>query len=959
VSGSRAERFVRRAYGRRQDWVFVLGLLSTVVLCRFAAGSEPINPIAAPVRIEPVARWDFRGSGGAATADPTADSPTPGHPPRESPPGKPAVRNPRPAQTLGWQAAHACRLKRLPDALEVTCTGDDPYFIRPVDLPGGPMVLRMRAAGRGLAGPGTIYWSTRESPQMGEDKVARLPARHDGQWHVVETRFRAPGTLNALRIDPAAGVEGASGRLLIEWIELEREVPCPVQIEYVETVRVADDKDGNAAARFHLHNIAEQPITLSIAQGPITLAPDERRAVDVLAPGRRALETVRLAAEVPGFGPLERTVFVFHPEVAERWVERTGEGFKLLAAPDGSLVRIERQRRLLAVLGPLVQVDQQPVRLRLDESAQGADRFVFRGTDGQADRRVELRIKGRTVEVTIDWGGPCEGPVVRCFGPLEQGLLAGVEYLGRGERSSSKLDIETPEHLRFAPDPSQVTMPLMAFVTQRGSVAVHWDVMALQPVFATPNFFDGSDDHRMSLRREGKGGVVRASILISDQPLDEAILWAVDRSSGLPRVPDPPRDPEAQRRLCLAALSGPLRTEEGWGHCVEQRWQRRPFADMASSWWRLSGRVPELIEPRADHPPGRPTGARRPAGVGGNHQPIAAAATKQRLVPGGAHIPNPAIYFVTGGAEEWLAWRRRAIEGIIARQEPDGSFRYNGPMREGHFENTASGHCGRPAAELLEFAWQTGDQRSLEAGLRALEFIKRFRTPRGAQVWEIPLHTPDILASAWCVWAYVRGYELTGRGDYLAEARRWAVRGVPFVYLWGRYPVMVYATIPVLGATNRRAPNWIGLPVQWCGLNYAYALTKLAPYDRALDWQRLARGILVAGQQMQYPDGPLAGLLPDSFVLKTQQRRPWNINPCALVSVELALEGKPDGLAVATGAGHRIAAPFPVKIEGDQAVITAPRGASYQVLIDGKRIVELRSSGRDTVALGSGAVSSK
>ena len=106
----------------------------------------------------------------------------------------------------------------------------------------------------------------------------------------------------------------------------------------------------------------------------------------------------------------------------------------------------------------------------------------------------------------------------------------------------------------------------------------------------------------------------------------------------------------------------------------------------------------------------------------------------------------------------------------------------------------------------------------LAAAVKTLDYAKRFRTPRGAQVWEIPLHTPDMLASAYLVWAYVRGYELTGNEEYLREARKWALTGIPFVYLWSDYPVMLYATPPVYGATNWQAPFWIGLPVQWVGL---------------------------------------------------------------------------------------------------------------------------------------------
>jgi hypothetical protein len=254
---------------------------------------------------------------------------------------------------------------------------------------------------------------------------------------------------------------------------------------------------------------------------------------------------------------------------------------------------------------------------------------------------------------------------------------------------------------------------------------------------------------------------------------------------------------------------------------------------------------------------------------------------------------------------------------------------------------------------MLEYARITGDQRAIDAAVKTLDYMKRFRTPRGAQVWEIPLHTPDVLASAYLVWAYVRGYELTGNPSYLAEARRWALSGVPFVYLWERYPVMLYATPPVLGATNWQAPVWIGLPVQWCGLVYAYSLTMLAPHDKTLDWNHLARGILVAGEQMQFPleDAEYAGLLPDSFALANQERRPWRINPCALVSLRLVLDGKLDFLSVAADGQHRVASPFPVRLEGGEARIQAKRDVRYQILVDGRQIIDVTSNGTDVVPL--------
>ena len=201
------------------------------------------------------------------------------------------------------------------------------------------------------------------------------------------------------------------------------------------------------------------------------------------------------------------------------------------------------------------------------------------------------------------------------------------------------------------------------------------------------------------------------------------------------------------------------------------------------------------------------------------------------------------------------------------------------------------------------------------------------------------------------MWAYTRGYQLTGNAEHLREARRWALSGIPFTYLWGRYPIMAYATPPVYGATAWIAPNWMGLPVQWVGGVYAYGLALLAPHDKTLDWNHLARGILISAQQQQYPDGPYAGLLPDSFNLAAQRRQPADINPCALVSLQRLLDGQPEFLSVAVEGNRRVAAPFPVTIAEGKARIQAQKGVRYQVLIDGQTIVDVQSQGTDELEL--------
>lgn len=137
------------------------------------------------------------------------------------------------------------------------------------------------------------------------------------------------------------------------------------------------------------------------------------------------------------------------------------------------------------------------------------------------------------------------------------------------------------------------------------------------------------------------------------------------------------------------------------------------------------------------------------------------------LKPGGAHLRNDSAYFLTGRVRDWREMRSAEARAIQSQQDADGGFRYSGPFSGGHFEDTASGYEAERAVKLLDWAAYSGHSQSREAGVRSLERMRRFRTPRGAQTWEMPLHTPDLLASAWLVRAYLRGYELTGRREYL------------------------------------------------------------------------------------------------------------------------------------------------------------------------------------------------
>lgn len=848
----------------------VVLLAATALLTRAVTGEPVVNPYPrAIVNDKVVARWTFTDGVGRV------------------------------------EALNQCRITAEGGALVIESTGEDPYLLLPPMYVTGKIAvtLRMRSTS---GGAGRVYWSTSSERGFAEERAAGFAMRHDDQWHDYTVSLPNEVRYRQLRLDPGQG----PGVIRIEWIEVRRQVHHPLEI-----AAVSAQKD-RLAVTLRNHDAAARPVRVN---GQATEAPANGQADVVLpVPVDRPFAATAIEVASDGLPAITRHVVLHHPDAEGRWVTLRDGDLTVQVSESGDGARVMRGDRLAAVIAPLAgRPDGEPIALRIAAQSPRHVELVGEGVE-----RLTIALRDGLIEWRLVAGesqGVVEGPVVRAVGSLEQGLLAGVEYLGKGERSSSTLDIRTPEHLRFAPDPMHLTMPLAAAVTDAGSAALLWSDPQLQPTFASPNFVDGAADHRMSLRGRRIDAVIRiGDSWAKGERLESAIAWAV-KHRGLPPLPDRPRDDAAQRALSLAALNGPLCNENGWGHCAEPRWARHFYSDHASTVWRLTGEVPTLPD----------------------------------IVPGGAHIDNHAIFFVTGRAPKWLDWQNSRATHVRSAQRSDGSFRYDGPFREGHFENTASGIVGHNAVILLEHVRFTGDEQSKAAGLAAVAYARRFRTPRGAQTWEVPLHTPDILASAHLTRANVLAFELTGQGAYLDEARRWAVTGVPFVYQWGATgkPIMRYATTPVLGATNWVAPNWIGLPVQWCGLVYAESLLLLAKHDRALDWRMIAEGITIAGEQMQYPDGPHIGCLPDGFNLSNQQRLPADINPCALASLRMRLNGQLDGLSVAATPARRVVAPFPVTVHGDKARIEASAGVRYQIVVDGRNVLDVTSRGVDEIDL--------
>lgn len=760
-----------------------------------------------------------------------------------------------------WPVMNQCAATVTQGVLRITATGNDPYLRISVPRIKGPLVVRWRMRTTAQC-PSEFFWATTDRPNLSTEQSQRVVTANDGQWHEYVVTLPPTGVVTVLRFDPST----STGTVEVADARVTQSVLHPLQFERADTIR----------------NTATNAIAFTICGGACTAQPSQAVTFPLPPLTNRPFEKLTLAAQPDGLPPVTHTIYRHNPQAETDWQEYRGRNTLVRVAKDRSGARLFWKNQLVAIAAPLPE-------------------------------KMTTRLDGDDILFTVRARETVTGPCIRALGTLEQGLLAGVEHLGKGEASSSTLDVERSEHIRYEPDPMLLTMPLAAYVTDRGSVAMLWDDMNLQPVFSTPNRYDSTDDHLMAV----KGTNMQLRVRLGDKDrLEDAILWAV-RRRGLPELPRAPRSPRQQRELCLAALNGPLLTTNGWLHATWDNRTGQYFCDQASTIYRLTGEMP----------------------------PVPA------LVPHGAHIANWTAYFVTGRAGEWLRIIKGRDEAIMRRQQPDGSFRYDGKYRRGHFEDTASGWCAQHAVQLLEDARYTGDERVLAAGLKTLEYMKRFSTPRGAQVWEMPLHTPDLVAAAHLVRSYVLGYELTGRREYLDLARRWALSGIPFVYQWGRYPIQKYATIGVLGATDWTGVVWIGLPVQWCGTSYAYALTQLAEHDDTINWRRVAEGILVAAEQMQYADGPHIGCLPDSFSLPGQHRNPADVNPCVLVAIRQRLDGELDSLAVAADGKHRIVAPFPVRLRGDKAIVNAHRGVAYEVLVDGSRIVKIESRGTDVINL--------
>jgi hypothetical protein len=515
-------------------------------------------------------------------------------------------------------------------------------------------------------------------------------------------------------------------------------------------------------------------------------------------------------------------------------------------------------------------------------------------------------------------------PGAGSFGSTKgQGLFAGLEYL-ENEPSSSEADIIGPASKREVPDNLKITFPLMVVQNAGRYVGLTWE---MQPEFCalydSPDrlfgsgghvmgvLFPGSDGHDRqegdllprltALLKAGRTVVLRATLLGGR---GASVVPAVQQYVALRGLPSLGGAASGSNRRSIPSVPFQQYISQAAGGWLDSKLREGPLFHHAIA----GGNFPpgpaadaamwmDWLASRSD----RPELADRLRSTA--REALAAVPPGDWNFAGVGHVRYPAPALCYGHVSEAAARAQRAGRALLADFQPDLSVQYHprpgGPdYSKTHYSKEANGYTSRPVLDLLQAAAFCGDPLLLEAALKELRAMDKFHdgVPRGAQTWECPLHIPDILAAAQMVRAYTLGYELSGDPRLLKQAQYWAWTGVPFVYLVNPtpHPIGLYSTIAVFGATNWKAPVWLGLPVQWCGLVYADSLYWLARDDAKGPWKQLADGISFSGIQQSWPssDSDLQGLLPDSFVLRAQHRNGPAINPATLEANALRFFGQ-------------------------------------------------------------------
>lgn len=847
--------------------------------------------------------------------------------------------------------------------LKLKTTGRDAFILAPeVNAPLDGCEVRVRLRANRL-GNTQVYWLTNDSPAYGEHNQVSLgntgseatgdPNRQEGFQtlsFLIGKPEDAGRALTGFRVDPGNGAKVTD--VEIDFIELLRPA-CRIQPHLYADGRcfvdVGDKVDlhvqfvqvgGRAEARtYHL-------VWPDGGADSHTVPPGETaRAVRSIALEKAGIHQMTVALrDQPGTRHFSLSTSLLVGD-GERLPTRPGiatDRYRLDLMPTGDagaigaarwMVRTPEGWRLAGWLMPLAEITVQtagdqivqrhpglhvqsssPDRIELAGSAPGLDAWsvktVFQ-VQGQGERqtiRVDTQLNGPENGRLIDFSGP----ILRVTGEDRAritdrfGLFGGLEFLEPGWDSSSAKAVGEKFAQRWSPHPFKVTLPLMAIESGGVTSSLMWhplqtwshDEQLPQATFASPNFLDHQSHHLMKLsvpnaprwRGENEAwahdafemaGPVSLTCQLHAEPGLPVALTARRwyEIFGAPPPPPPPHGDREIYELIIQCFGDTIywSRDGGWRHHWYLNHDTGYKADVAAM---LLGHAAETGEKR----------------------------WIQRTDLEGRSVIDAA------GTLFGKYFGHDGPRGQIRSMRPDHTWPFHNSqhIREtakrftdgkhdslGEDGSTSLGTCATPALAILSHAHVTGDPDFIDAGLKALDAMRQFRVPRGAQVWEVHQQIPDVRAAALAVKAYRIAYEITGDERWLDDASYWAWSGVSFAYGWrvpiermegsfvatrdrddwdrlsmpltepyrsGQPQVTPYGTVPVLGPSFY-VVNWFGVLVQWCGLEWAHEVMDLDRHRPDPMLRYIAEGVLNSGLQQMIDKGPWLGMYPDAWHL--------------------------------------------------------------------------------------------
>lgn len=752
--------------------------------------------------------------------------------------------------SLGWTAAHdVAGFESTSNGLEFDCIDRDPYiYSRSVEnMPlGNRVLLTLRIKSDG-DGDGQIFFGKAFSAE----RMVSFAMEHDGKWNEYEVLLPEQERGTRLRIDPGMG----SGHVAIAWIKaLEKKPLMKAQFTSPQKPEIGEDAIKVQEGNVEIDHGKKVWGGFSIAMNgkPVATAHAQSRMGVMMGSKPTYLNLADAKFRVSMKDGVLKTAASIKDSGGARWVLRR------------TFQPVEKQNAIAITTTVEVNANRELFHLPMLTLFPGV------GTFG-ADKT--------------------------------QAVLPGVEYLSN-EPSSSEADVRGEKANRRIVDDFRLCSPMMGIVADGRYLGLAWDRREHPaPVFDSPDRIFNSGGHLMGLwypavgecRIESEFDIFRTFSIQANEPIrvnatifggeggtvNSIMAHYVDLSGGLPAVPEFKGGLQAAVNLLAHGWLDSAQHHDGmWCHAVwMDKFKATPVSD-----------APGYMLWLAEHTDDNVLATRLRAGA---KRGVERARASGNMNGNCSHVARPFAPLLFGKINEMIEARVRQARHALNNFDEAGLVRYR-PRPDGldygstHWEDHANGLSALQLEPILEVATLSGDEGLAAQALMILDqqlAVYRNTVPRGAQTWEMPLHTPDILASARILHCCNLAYLLTGDQKYIEAGRYWAWTGLSMIYLDlpTDGPVGLYATTAVLGATAWAAPYWIGQPVQWCGLVYRSALHDFAKIDsgNAAFWNQLASGITRSGLQQTFPlaDEEQQGLLPDYFHLKVQKSDGPAISP--------------------------------------------------------------------------------